>query len=274
MTSAHDWQGRTGRGWASEWRRTDRSWGGLTEALLARTREFAFGSVLDVGCGAGELSLAIARGRPGVPVLGVDISPELIEVARERGQNLVNAAFETADASTFAPPSGFAPELLVSRHGVMFFDDPVGAFAHLARISAPGAGLLFSCFRSPAENELFSGPESLLPPPSAPRDPHAPGPMAFADPEHVRAILTAGGWGAVNFAPFEFAMVVGSGDDPLEDAMGYFSTIGPFAAAAAAMTPAERDMLFARLRVWLAPRVIDGLIAMSAAAWIVTARRG
>ena len=59
----------------------------------------------------------------------------------------------------------------------------------------------------------------------------------------------------------------------LEDAMGYFSTIGPFAAAAAAMTTAERDALFERLRGWLAPRVTDGLLAMSAAAWIVTAMR-
>ena len=59
-----DWQGRTGESWAAEWKRTDRSFGGLTERLLARTREFPLRDVVDIGCGAGELSVAVARGRP------------------------------------------------------------------------------------------------------------------------------------------------------------------------------------------------------------------
>ncbi len=84
MSKPNDWEGRTGKGWAAEWRRTDRSWGGLTDQLLRHTRDFTFSTVLDIGCGAGELSLAIARGRPNASVLGVDISPELIEVAQER----------------------------------------------------------------------------------------------------------------------------------------------------------------------------------------------
>ena len=58
----HEWQGKTGRTWATEWQRTDRSFGGLTERLLARSREFACDNALDIGCGAGELSLALARG--------------------------------------------------------------------------------------------------------------------------------------------------------------------------------------------------------------------
>ena len=95
-----EWQGRTGQSWADEWRRTDRSFGMLTERLLQRTREFRFNEVVDVGCGAGELSLAVARGRPGVQVTGVDVSPPLVAAARERGENLANVAFEVADAET------------------------------------------------------------------------------------------------------------------------------------------------------------------------------
>lgn len=274
MTSAHDWEGRTGRGWANEWRRTDRSWSGLTDQLLRHTRDFTFSSVLDIGCGAGELSLAIARGRPNASVLGVDISRELVEVAQERGQNLGNVAFELGDVSNWTPPEGFTPDLLISRHGVMFFDDPVPAFRHMAQFSAPGAGLLFSCFRGPSENEFFTGPGSLLPPPASPPDPHAPGPMAFADPERVRGILTQSGWSAIEFVPVDFAMVVGAGEDALEDAIAYFSTIGPLAAASAEMAPDERAELFGRLRTYLAPRNVNGLIALGAAAWIVTAKRG
>lgn len=273
MSRALDWEGQAGESWAAEWRRTDRSWGGLTERLLRATREFSFSSVLDIGCGAGELSLAIARGRPGVNVVGVDISPQLIEVARDRGRNLSNAAFTLGDASRWAPQGDFRPDLLISRHGVMFFAEPVPAFAHLAAISAPGAGLLFTCFRSPAVNEIFTAVASLLPPPETPPDPDAPGPMAFADPDRVRGILTSAGWTDVHLDPFDFAMVVGSGEDPVSDAVAYFSTIGPVASAMATMSDDERAAFRQKLRGFVAAREIDGIIAFAAGAWVVTARR-
>lgn len=273
MSRALDWEGQAGESWAAEWRRTDRSWGGLTERLLRATREFSFTQVLDIGCGAGELSLAIARGRPGVNVVGVDISPQLIEVARDRGRNLSNAAFTLGDASRWAPQGDFRPDLLISRHGVMFFAEPVPAFAHLAAISAPGAGLLFTCFRSPAVNEIFTAVASLLPPPETPPDPDAPGPMAFADPDRVRGILTSAGWMDVHLDPFDFAMVVGSGEDPVSDAVAYFSTIGPVASAMATMSDDERAAFRQKLRGFVAAREIDGMIAFAAGAWVLTARR-
>ncbi len=273
MTDASEWQGRTGASWAAEWRRTDRSFAPLTERLLARSREFAFDSVLDIGCGAGELSLAIARGRPRCRVLGIDISPHLVGVASERGTNLDNVAFEVADASTWQPPEDFAPELLVSRHGVMFFDDPVRAFAHFGAIAAPGAGLMFSCFRSPAENPFFTEVGKLLPDAGAPADPHAPGPFAFADRGYVEGLLTRAGWHGIAFEPFDLAMIVGMGTDPVEDAVGYFARIGPAARAAAEMTPDRREALLERIRGVAARHLHDGAVTLRAATWIVTAHR-
>ncbi len=273
MSRVMDWEGDAGSNWAAEWRRTDRSWGGLTERLLRATRDFTFESVLDIGCGAGELSLAIARGRPNVDVMGVDISPQLIEVARDRGRNLSNAAFALGDASRWVPQGDFRPELLISRHGVMFFADPVAAFAHMASISAPGAGLLFTCFRSPAVNEIFTAVASLLPPPETPPDPEAPGPMAFADPDRVKRILTAAGWTDIQLDPFDFAMVVGSGEDPVSDAVAYFSTIGPVASAMAAMTQDEQAAFRKKLRSFAASHEVEGIIAFAAGAWVVTAKR-
>lgn len=273
MTESREWAGRAGTSWATEWRRTDRSFGGLTDRMLQRTREFTFDSVLDIGCGAGELSLALARGRPRARVIGVDISPQLVGVARERGSNLINVGFELADAAEWNPPDDFRPQQLVSRHGVMFFDDPVGAFSHLAEISAPGAGLLFSCFRGRAENEIFTGFAKLLSPPATPPDPHAPGPMAFADPERVNKILSDAGWTGIAFEPFDFAMVAGAGDDPVADALEYFKLIGPAAAAMAGMEPDAREDVLHKLERYLRGKEIDGIVALSAAAWIVTARK-
>jgi SAM-dependent methyltransferase len=273
MTDANEWLGRTGRSWAEQWRRTDRSFGPLTEHLLERSRGFVFDSVLDVGCGAGELSLALARGRPHVAVTGLDIAPQLIEVARERGSNLPNVAFEVGNAAVWQPPEELAPDFLVSRHGVMFFDDPVAVFAHLAALAAPRAGLLFSCFRDRSQNPFFTEPARLLPTAEVPPPPGAPGPFAFADRAQVQGILESAGWTQVEFEPFDFAMIAGGGEDPLEDAAEYYSTIGPAARAASEMTPDERPRFRDRLRELARRNLYEGLVSLRAAVWLVTARK-
>jgi SAM-dependent methyltransferase len=272
---ASEWLGRSGQTWAEQWRRTDRGFSVLTERLLQGTREFAFGSVLDVGCGAGELSLAIARGRPHCQVIGVDVSPPLIEAARERGAHHPDVAFELADAATWRPVAPFAPELLVSRHGVMFFDDPVAAFANLREGAAPGAGLLFSCFRERELNPALTDAARLLPdPPRPPADPDAPGPFAFADRARVEAILARAGWSGMAFEAYDFAMIVGAGADPVEDSLGYLMTIGPAARAARELEETEREAFRDRLRDLARRNLREGIVSLRAAAWIVTARSG
>lgn len=268
-----EWQGAQGQAWAAEWRRTDRSFTAVTERLLQRLRGLSFSQALDLGCGAGELSLAIGRGRSGAQVIGVDISPHLVATARQRGENLANVSFELADAASWQAPAGFVPQLLISRHGVMFFDDPPAAFTHLAALADSGAHLLFSCFRSPAENPFFTEVARLLPAPPAPPPPCAPGPFAFADRARIAAILEASGWEGVGIDAFDFPMVVGGGDDPVEDAVAYFSTIGPAAAVARAMPDEERAAFLDRVRQLARNNQDGGLVALAAAGWIVTARK-
>ena len=274
MTGIGEWQGKTGEGWAAEWKRTDRSFGGLTERLLARSREFPFRHALDIGCGAGELSLALARGRPQARIVGVDVSPQLVAAARSRSDRLPNVEFELADAARWRPGDDFTPQLLISRHGVMFFDDPVAAFAHLAEVAAPGAGLLFSCFRERGENPFFTEVAGLLPHPEAPPPPDAPGPFAFAERKRVEDVLTRAGWDSVAFEPFDFAMIAGGGADPVADAVEYFSAIGPAARAASELGPDERARFLERVRELARRNLQDGLVSLRAAVWLVTARSG
>lgn len=273
MTDKSDWEGGVGRAWAAEWERTDRSFSQLTPRLEEAIGPLPGESIVDIGCGAGELALALAKARPAARVLGIDISADLVAAATMRGQNRWNCAFALADAATWQPDRG-APDLYVSRHGVMFFADPVSAFAHLASVAAPAARLCFSCFRSPAENEWASAVAQLLPASgSTASDPHAPGPFAFADRERVEGILERGGWCDVAFAPVDFRYIAGRGDDPIGETLALFARIGPAARAMRELPEDQRPAFQQRLRV-LAEEHRDGdEVSFSAAAWIVTARK-
>ena len=276
MTSGTEWQAAVGRNWADMYRKTDRSFSNLTAHLLERLAPLPGTAVLAIGCGAGELTLAVASARPQASVTGVDISEDLITAALERAGDRELVHFAVADASAWEP-DGPAPDLLISRHGVMFFPDPPGAFAHLRQIAAPGANFAFSCFRTPRENPWASDMAAMLPangPARVPTDPHAPGPFAFANPDHVRAILLAGGWTDISFAAFDYSFVAGLGEDPLADAAEFFSRIGPAASALRQLPEGELAAVQGRIKAWLEQHRDGNRVAFPAAAWIVTARNG
>lgn len=269
MTTGSEWREQVGRSWADNYRLTDRAFSGLTERLLGRIGGCDGQAALDVGCGAGELSLALARGNPNARIIGVDVSSDLVSAARVRGETLENVSFVEADAAHWKPDD-FAPDLLLSRHGVMFFDVPVMAFANLRQISAPGARLVFSCFRSPSLNPWASELASLLELPSV-GESTAAGPFAFADKEHVTGILDNAGWREVSFDPVDFAYIAGAGDDPVEEALQFFRRIGPAAPALRALDEEGRERAEGWLRTWLDEHRSGNLVAFPAAAWIVTA---
>ncbi len=273
LTDKSQWEGRVGRTWAAEWRRTDRSFTGLTDVLLGQAATRTFRRALDIGCGAGELSLALARSHVGAEVVGIDVSAELIDIARERSGYLGNVFFDHGDAADWRLP-GYAPELLISRHGVMFFDHPVAAFTHFHSIAAPGARLVFSCFRDISENPWADRVVSLLPPDAAaPINPLAPGPFSMADQTQVRGILLESGWVDVRLEPVDFAFVLGAGEAPIDDAMSYMLNIGPAAGAARMLGDEDRAAFIGRLRRFLGNNVEGNLIALKAGAWVVTANK-
>jgi SAM-dependent methyltransferase len=271
MTTGQEWREQVGRSWAENYRLTDRAFAGLTERLLGRIGGGVGQQALDIGCGAGELSLAIARSNPATQVIGVDVSPQLVEAAQRRGAALDNVNFVLADAGTWKPEA-FAPQLLASRHGVMFFDVPVMAFANLRAIAADQARMVFSCFREARLNPWASELASILKVP-APGSNTAPGPFAFADTDYVNGILDNAGWREVEFEPVDFAYVAGMGDDPIEDALELFKRIGPAAPVLRAMGGDARDQAEDWIREWLQEHRSGNLVAFPAAAWIVTASK-
>jgi SAM-dependent methyltransferase len=272
MTDSFEWQGRVGDSWAAERERTDRSLAPVQAALLERMSATATAPrrILDIGCGAGTTTIAAAARFPEADCLGIDLSRALIDAARARPAT-DNCAFQTADAASWSDPA-FVPDALMSRHGVMFFADPVAAFSHLGACAAPAARLVFSCFRTPAENPWASGMTALLPAQPA-SNPDAPGPFAFADPARVAHILAASGWKDAHAEPFDWEYVAGAGDDAVADALAFFQQIGPAARAARSLPDAERTAFLSRLERLLRENLTGGKVTFRAAAWIWTARR-
>ena len=272
MTDASEWRGRVGEAWAEEWRRTDRSLApvqaALLDALLPRLPAGA--AVLDIGCGAGSTSLALAAARPDARVTGLDLSEPLVAAARERADG--RARFEVGDASVWTPADGCRFDALVSRHGVMFFDDPIAAFAHLHGLAASGAPFVFSCFRA---RDLNPWAAELAPvivrfaPEAAAGPPPAQGPFAFADPDKVRAILAAAGFAAPEIAPLDIDFVTGEGADPVAETLAYFRRIGPFAALLRELDPPHRDEALAMVEAIAAARREGNRVVFPAAVWIV-----
>lgn len=266
-----EWTGRVGQSWAQEWQRTDRSFAAVTDHLFASPVMRDFSRAVDIGCGAGETSCRLAAGQPDGAVLGLDISADLLDVARQRGAELPNLRFALGDAARWAPEKGEAPDLLVSRHGVMFFDDPIAAFTHIRDVAAKGATLRFSCFRERRENGWVRELMSVLPAPAAAPDPYAPGPFAFGERQRVEDVLQSAGWQDLTFEAFDYPMVAGAGPNAIDEATAYFLRIGAAARAIAELPDVERQGVVDRLRAMLAAHHQDAIVALPAAVWIVTA---
>ena len=181
----------------------------VNELLLSHGAARPGEYVLDVGCGTGITSLPLARAvAPAGHVTGVDIATPMLQAARGRCAGQPNITFLQADAQVHRFESRF--DLLASRFGVMFFADPVAAFANLRRALAPGGRLCFVCWASLADNPhwaiAFDIARAALGPPE-PRPPHAPGPLAFSDTGYLRSVLERAGYASISIAPTPVAII-------------------------------------------------------------------
>jgi SAM-dependent methyltransferase len=269
MTLAYDWAGRVGDSWADEWRRTDLSFANLSPHLNAAILDAApqTGIAVDIGCGAGGTAIALAAARPALNVFGIDLSQNLVETARERGAAYPKLRFEVGDASELS----ITADLLFSRHGVMFFDDPVAALAKLRQAVSADARLVFSCFRDVTFNPWAIETAAAVTEAVPPKPGTSPGPFAFADADHVRSILQASGWTG-DAQPIDYSYRAGEGQHALDEALAFFGRIGPAAARLRELDGAARDAGRARLRAVLAVRLRNDTVDFPASAWIWSCR--
>ncbi len=264
------WNEGAGPVWADLHEPLDRQLKPLGEAGMATLSPAPGERILDIGCGAGDTSFALAQAvGPNGGVIGADISRLLLHVARTRSAALPGLGFLEADAQTHRFEAG-AFDAVFSRFGVMFFADPTAAFVNIRSALKPGGRMTFVCWRTPPENPFMGLPMAAalahVPPPPLP-EPGGPGPFAFADPENVRGILRAAGFTDLLFTPHD--AMIGSGD--LETTLAMSLKVGPLGGLLRE-NPDKRDVVIDAVRTALAAHDGPDGVKLGAAVWIVSAR--
>lgn len=268
---AQAWNGYEGEHWAAHYDRYDAVNGGFNEALLDAAAIDEHARVLDLGCGNGQLTMAAAQRARFGQVTGVDLSDPMLARARDRAkaEHVPNASFERGDVQVH-PFREASFDVALSRFGVMFFADPVAAFANVGRGLRPGGRLAFVCMTALSGTDLgtvLGAMEAHLPRPTGP---DGTGPTSFADPTRTRSVLSDAGFRDIACTRVEADQVWGR---DIADAVEFISGWGPVKFHLEQAAPDDAtgalDALGAALRRFSEP----GAVRLRGTAWLVTARR-
>ncbi|MBA5638686.1 class I SAM-dependent methyltransferase [Duganella sp. LX20W] len=265
------WNGAAGKAWVELQVQLDAMLAPFERLLLDAVCEQRPRSVLDIGCGTGATTLAIARqlGEQ-VACTGVDISQPMIALARARAaQQALTADFIEADAQTW-PFAAASFDMVVSRMGVMFFDDPVRAFANLRRATVTDGALRFIAWRSAEENPFMTTAERAaapLLPALPPRRPGEPGQFGMADRAQITRILEQAGWGEIDIRPADEECTL-----PARELLRYATLLGPVGQLLQKENEDKRAEVEAALRDAFQPFVRGDEARFTAACWMVGAR--
>lgn len=267
------WNGLAGHAWVEMQELIDQILRPFEDLLVEAVSLGAGGRVLDVGCGTGTTTLAAARlvAARGHSV-GIDISEPMIAAARARAAREGTAAsFICANAQAHAfERANF--DTFISRFGVMFFDNPIRAFANLRRAATDNADLRFVAWRSAAENPFMTTAERAAAPllPNLPaRQPDAPGQFAFANDRRVYTILEESGWAKIDIRPIDVACTL-----PEKELVRYVTRIGPVGRILPETDDRTRAQVIETVRGAFDPYVHGTEVRFTAACWMVRAQAG
>jgi SAM-dependent methyltransferase len=271
-----DWTTARGEKWHAQLAGMEAMLAPVDAPLIHALRLDAPCRVADIGCGAGGTTLEILRQAPaGSVVHGFDLSGVLIESARKRKPIEESALdFRLADMATAAAPEQLY-DRLVSRFGVMFYDDPPAAFANLVRWLARGGRFAFAVWGRPEDNPWMTSVRKVvaeaidLPQP----DPEAPGPFRYGDADKLLNLLERAGFSDLAVTEWRGALPIGGGLPVVEAADFALTSFSSFrellTEAGSEAVHAARQALAARF----SRHQQDGVVRMDACVHIVTGMR-
>ncbi len=275
---AFDWAGARGEKWRIHLSGMESTLLPIDEPLLRALAIDAPSRIADLACGGGGTTIEVAKHAPtGSIVHGFDVSPSLIELARRRTRSDERAiVFDVADVAMAAPDKPY--ERLVSRFGVMFFDDPRAAFANLLRWLAPGGRFAFAVWGPPSENPWTTSVRDAVAriveiPPS---EPEAPGPFRYADAagsDRLLALLDHAGFAELDVREWRGALPIGGHVSPAEAARFALASFSSFAELLAKAGDAAQDDARRSVTALFSDHQRDGAVRMDACVRIVTGAR-
>ena len=268
------WNGPAGEHWTERQPAQDILLAPVSQALIDRAAAKAGERILDVGCGCGATSIALAeRVASSGFVLGVDISVPMLSRARQLSPKNLRLDFVLADATVYPfDPASF--DVLVSRFGVMFFAEPAVSFANLRKALRPSGRVAFACWREPRENPWMMAPLQAVyqhVPKLPQQGPEDPGPFAFASEERVNRILSEAGFSAIAMEPCNLSLDIAIGRG-LDAAVETALQIGPASRALDGHPEDVRRAATESIRETLTPFLRGDSVPLPASIWIVTAR--
>jgi SAM-dependent methyltransferase len=264
------WNGPSGKAWVEGREILDQMLQPYADLLVADVSARPATHVLDVGCGNGATTLALAeRLGPDARVVGVDISAPMLEVATARAEHArLPATFINANAETYPfEPGSF--DAIISRFGLMFFDDPLAAFVNLRSALKPGGTLHAVVWRGADENPFMTTAERAaapLLPNLPPRKQGGPGQFAFADATLVREILERSGWTGIHVEPIDVVCAFSA-----HELDRYVIRLGPVGIALQDADDETRTRVAKVVRAAFDPYVQDGNVRFTGACWHITA---
>ncbi|GAA4926083.1 methyltransferase family protein [Actinomycetospora succinea] len=261
------WNGTGGDAWVRLQPVLDALYAPVEELLVDRVAAAVAGpapTVIDVGCGTGATTLALARRLgPAARCVGVDLSEPMVALARTRDPD--SAEFLVADAGRHRFDPGGA-DVIASRFGVMFFDEPAAAFANLHAATRPGGALRAIVWRRPEENPFMTrAGETAAPLLEVPAwAPDVPGPFALADPDRTLRLLRTAGWSTATADPVDLVceMPAGSLD-------AYLGALGPVGRALAGADAAFRARVLDHVRPAFDEFRAGDRVRFTAACWLL-----
>jgi len=270
------WNGAAGRRWINRQETLDLVLQPIQDTLLARTLVAPGERILDIGCGCGTSTIALARQTgPAGRVTGLDISQPMLARARERAPADLPLEFVLADATVYPFEPGSA-DLLFSRFGVMFFANPALSFANMRNALKHDGRLVFASWREPRLNPWMLLPlqEAYKHVPRLPEvGPEDPGPFSFGREERVRRILNQAGYSLIDMEPVDLTLDLAVGQG-LESAVTGALDIGPVSRALEGQPPEALEKVRDAIRTALAGCQKGQSVPLGASIWIATAGNG
>lgn len=256
--------------------RYDRQLAAVTEALIERARIEPTHTVLDVGCGCGVTTLAVAA--KARRVLGVDISNPLVDVAiaRARAAAVDNAEFVVADAQILDLGVGVY-DVVISQFGLMFFDDPAGAFSNLRAALAPGGQMVFATWQPLDANgwlaPVLGAVAQFAEVPDLGGLTNGPGMFALEDSSEIAELLNVAGFTDIAVESTSPMLQLGGGGG-VDESTGFLLDMGIVRGLLSHLDVEDRETAAHIVRAELERHDEAGVgVWLDAGVWLVSARR-